>query len=755
MVKIPPPTTTTNTTTNNNNSINCINCNKQRRKIMTCIYSSPANTAPALILMAILLFSSQESAKVVVAGEQRRAISDEDNAIVDVIIIGAGWSGLAAANRLREKGITDVRILEARDYVGGRSRTIEGYFVDRLATEVGSSWVYRGTEIDDIYNKLGLNYDISQFSFDDMKLYDDFGEISRSEAMEIKEDYVDGFVSYAEQNAGSNIDFDDLMDSYFDSERGLPNMGRQAINAFTATVNTDLGHIFDETDSSSVAWNLLWNEPLDFTAVPGGGYTRVVEDYAKPIVERIRLQSVVRKVDYTSASGIVEVTTDDSKVYYARAVICTVPIGVLQHRDIEFSPDLPSKKWDAIDSIGNGSVNKCVMYWDSEVKDISWWPEGDLELQLITQKDCDSDAWTYFINDQAHSTNEDYHVLTAWSAGDVVEELEAEDDAQTLDRVLSNLRKMFGDDVPEPTKILVTRWLSDPYSRGVHTFQKTGVDTGQARKELGKSVENVFFAGVAVLSGGNTVAAFDSGISVANNVVNSDFLVDKSSMEREVLIRSFLALSANSDLNNSTSPQGRALSWLVDDDKNRATLFHTNTSAIDIPERFAAATLYFATGGQDWNSSLNFLSDDSICDWNDDDSTGIFCNENGNVDEIMLVENSLSGSIPIDTNYFHELKKLWLQRNSLTGDICKGIVGGNMVSATADCAAAAFGGDITTKARNGAAIVQCECCTECCDRSGLCTATNAIESPDEESWTVIILDQIVDLDLNLCTSAFC
>jgi monoamine oxidase len=79
--------------------------------------------------------------------------------------------------------------------------------------------------------------------------------------------------------------------------------------------------------------------------VPGGGYTRVAHDFAKPISERIRLQSVVRKVDYTWASGIVEVTTDDSEIHYARAVICTVPIGVLQHRDIEFSPDLPSKKW--------------------------------------------------------------------------------------------------------------------------------------------------------------------------------------------------------------------------------------------------------------------------------------------------------------------------------------------------------------------------------------------------------------------------
>lgn len=130
------------------------------------------------------------SGYLVVLMTRIRAKSDKDNAIVDVIIIGAGWSGLAAANRLREKSVTDVRILEARDYVGGRSRTLEGYFVDGLATEMGSSWVYRRTKIHNKYDKLGLNYDISQYSFDDMKLYDDFGEISGSDAREIKENYV-------------------------------------------------------------------------------------------------------------------------------------------------------------------------------------------------------------------------------------------------------------------------------------------------------------------------------------------------------------------------------------------------------------------------------------------------------------------------------------------------------------------------------------------------------------------------------------
>merc|ERR1712183_979961 len=94
-----------------------------------------------------------------------------------------------------------------------------------------------------------------------------------------------------------------------------------------------------------------------------------------------------------------------------------------------------------------------------------------------------------------------------------------EDDETTMNRVLINLRKMFGNKVPEPTKILVTRWLSDPYSRGVHTFRKTGTNTERSKQEMSQSVnDKLFFAGAAIDRGENTVAAFNSGIAVANKV---------------------------------------------------------------------------------------------------------------------------------------------------------------------------------------------------------------------------------------------
>ena len=41
-----------------------------------------------------------------------------------VIIIGSGVSGLAAGYSLKQKGVTDIAVLEARNRVGGRTYTV-------------------------------------------------------------------------------------------------------------------------------------------------------------------------------------------------------------------------------------------------------------------------------------------------------------------------------------------------------------------------------------------------------------------------------------------------------------------------------------------------------------------------------------------------------------------------------------------------------------------------------------------------------
>lgn len=59
----------------------------------------------------------------------------------DVVIVGAGFAGLAAARRLRNAGVDDIVVLEARDRVGGRTKhgQIAGIDVDLGGMWMGAS----------------------------------------------------------------------------------------------------------------------------------------------------------------------------------------------------------------------------------------------------------------------------------------------------------------------------------------------------------------------------------------------------------------------------------------------------------------------------------------------------------------------------------------------------------------------------------------------------------------------------------------
>lgn len=58
-------------------------------------------------------------------GQDTHSFKDKPCAKAQVVVVGAGLAGLAAAQRLRESGIEDVVILEAQERIGGRVHTID------------------------------------------------------------------------------------------------------------------------------------------------------------------------------------------------------------------------------------------------------------------------------------------------------------------------------------------------------------------------------------------------------------------------------------------------------------------------------------------------------------------------------------------------------------------------------------------------------------------------------------------------------
>ena len=81
-------------------------------------------------------------------------------------------------------------------------------------------------------------------------------------------------------------------------------------------------------------------------------------------------------------------------------------------------------------------------------------------------------------------------------------------------------------------------------------------------------------------------------------------------------------------------------------------------------DRAVLVALYHSTGGANWHSNWNLLSDRPIGEWN-----GVTTDNNGRVIELNLYRNGLTGEIPPELGGLSNLTELYLYGNDLTGEI--------------------------------------------------------------------------------------
>ncbi|GKY97992.1 hypothetical protein MPSEU_000757300 [Mayamaea pseudoterrestris] len=443
------------------------------------------------------------------------------NAILDVIVIGAGWSGLGAATVLRDSR-KRYTVLEARDYVGGRSRSVH---LDGSVVELGSQWIQGACSANPIY-KLAESYKAPLASsgvYDNGLWTDEYQatrrrRISNEECEQMTQTvFRDGwyfFQRHEQEHTETDVSLRATTDAFI--ERNKLNANDQL--ALEYLLDTKIAQEYAASLEDMSTW--WWNEDESFrggSAVLVDGYTSMIDSFAAMLRSNIQLGSVVKQIDWIS-NDVCTVTFDKdgaTSTLRAHQVIVTVPLGVLQAKMIHFQPLLPAWKTLSIDRLGVALLNKLIMKWDCSVS-LPWPAEVEWLERIVTPQG----TWSEFYNHQPVTGEK---VLIGFTAGREAHRVEQLSDDEILSEALQSLQSMFGVAIPEPFAFTITRWGQDDYSLGSYSFYKVGSEP-KDRKNLGASLGGrLYFAGEAchLKYASTTHGALLSGMAVAKRAVET------------------------------------------------------------------------------------------------------------------------------------------------------------------------------------------------------------------------------------------
>lgn len=483
--------------------------------------------------------------------------------MLKVIVIGAGLSGLSAANALLQSGV-DVTVLEARNRIGGRVWTVPLSDSDSLPVDLGASWIHRidGNPLHALASRLKMDLSVSNnpnlTSEDSLALYDTTGRLLDAEAQRPTREKYDEMTRRGMElmslldsdiSAQAMLQLGSMECSSMSHDPMLLNWLKAGIEGWE---NTNL-------DALSARNHFLEAGNDVFTggdAFVLDGFVRLADHLAQELVaqQRVLLGHVVHRV-VRSESGVTVHTSHGTM--HADYVICTVPLGVLKANTIVFEPPLPPSKVLAIDRIGFGLMNKVIVQFD-EV----FWPAEKTEFGYVSER---HGEFNFFVNMVPMCGRP---VLVCFLAADHAVAAEHWDDAETVDRLMPILQSMFGNGrtLPRPTAWRITRWRMDPFARGSYSFMKCHATMADV-EALGAPVGRVHFAGEATfVYPGYTHGAYLSGKREAMRV-----LAERSKLELEM---ASLSISGTQPIPLTTAST---------DSSSCLPVHRTITSPIDFP----------------------------------------------------------------------------------------------------------------------------------------------------------------------------
>lgn len=397
-----------------------------------------------------------------------------------VIVVGAGISGLAAAQRLRKAGL-DVVVLEARDRIGGRIHTSTAW--RGPAIDIGASWIHGAgvaNPVAALAKQMGAR--LASTRADNAEAYDgEGGELSESanRRLETIQRQVANVISERDRRGEQSLKT--LVYGELDySDR--PVIEQRMIDfALNSTYEHEYGASADKLSAQWFDSGEAFEGPeLMFL----DGYQVLSKHLAAGL--NVKLKHEVRAINYQGGSGVTVQTSEGE--FSAHFVVVTLPLGVLKSGRVSFTPQLPTSKRAAIEGLGVGVLNKCCLlfpqtFWNGRIDWLNQLPKQGRAGQWA--------EWVSFVRPTGRP------VLMGFNAADFGRKIESWDDQAIVQSAMGALRTMFGQSIPSPVDALVTRWATDPYALGAYSCHIVG-STPQQRDDLAYNINGrIFFAGEA------------------------------------------------------------------------------------------------------------------------------------------------------------------------------------------------------------------------------------------------------------------
>ena len=402
---------------------------------------------------------------------------------VDVVIVGAGAAGIAAARRLSASG-RRIAVLEAAEAVGGRCLTDTKTF--NVPYDRGAHWLYLA-DINPI-PKLAAQAGLEIYPAPP-------GQRMRIGRRYAREGEMEDFLA---QLVRANTA---ISDAARKSDVACAQVLPKDLGDWRPTVDFVLGAYGCSKDLTEISTvDLSRSAERDNAVFCRQGLGGLLAKLTPAGV--VQLATPVTRISWGKAN--VELETPKG-LFHAAAAIVTVSTNVLTSGKIKFLPDLPKRQLDAAAKLRLGSHERVALEFAGN-------PLGLRADELMFEKSESRQTAALFANAFGSS------LCTIDIAGNFGRELSGKGEAAMIDFAIEWLAGLYGNDIKNAVKRRqATRWNHEPWVLGATSVAAPGGQS--ARKVMMEPLAGrLFFAGEAAHETlwGTVGGAWDSGERTAD-----------------------------------------------------------------------------------------------------------------------------------------------------------------------------------------------------------------------------------------------